>query len=90
MAIFKNRFKGDVDDFRSSLSFRLKNILEHESKLVLCSDELLQKEYFKDKSTLIELSDLIIIAAPHSGYRDIVTDKPIIDIWRISSNESLI
>lgn len=83
-------FKGDVDDFRSSLSFRLKNILEHESKLVLCSDELLQKEYFKDKSTLIEMSDLIIIAAPHSGYRDIVTDKPIIDIWRISGNESLI
>jgi len=83
-------FKGDVDDFRSSLSFRLKNLLLRKANQVLCSDSLLKKDYFISKELLIEISDVVIVATPHSEYKNLVIKKPIIDIWRVTSTESLI
>jgi UDP-N-acetyl-D-mannosaminuronic acid dehydrogenase len=83
-------FKGQIDDFRQSLSFRLKRLLESKAKSVLCSDTHAQKNYFVDYKDLLEQSDIIIVATPHDEYRKIVTSKPIIDIWRITSNKSLI
>ena len=83
-------FKGDVDDFRSSLSFRLKNLLEEEALEVYCSDAILQKNYFVSLEFLIENSDIIILSTPHKSYKDIVTKKPLIDLWRVSKSNSLI
>jgi UDP-N-acetyl-D-mannosaminuronic acid dehydrogenase len=83
-------FKGDVDDFRSSLSFRLKNLLEGEALEVYCSDAILQKNYFVSLEFLMENSDIIILSTPHRSYKNIVTKKPIIDLWRVSKNSSLI
>ena len=82
-------FKGNVDDFRDSLSFNLLEILRKVAKNVICSDALLQKEYFVSENQLLEDSDVIIIATPHNQYRAIITEKPIIDIWRITQNVSL-
>jgi UDP-N-acetyl-D-mannosaminuronic acid dehydrogenase len=82
-------FKGDVDDFRSSLSFKLRKILALESKSVLCSDALLTKDYFVSESELLEKSDVIIIATPHSKYQSLQIEKPVVDIWRISQSKSL-
>jgi len=82
-------FKGNVDDFRDSLSFKLLEILQKVAKEVICSDALLQKEYFVSENQILEDSDVIIIATPHDQYRAIITEKPIIDIWRITQNVSL-
>jgi UDP-N-acetyl-D-mannosaminuronic acid dehydrogenase len=75
-------FKGESDDIRSSLSYKLKRILRFRAREVLCSDpfvkidgELLPLEEVLDRS------DLLILGAPHRSYADIVTDKPIVDIW---------
>ena len=83
-------FKQDVDDFRSSLSFRLRRILIGKAKKVLCSDPLLTKSYFVGRVELIENSDIIIIATPHKEYSEMIFDQPVVDIWRISSSKSLI
>ena len=83
-------FKGGVDDFRDSLSFRLKRILESKARRVLCSDSQLQKDYFVGTESLVEQSDVIIVATTHNEYKKLITDKPVIDIWRITSNQSLI
>ena len=83
-------FKGDIDDFRQSLSFRLKRVLDSKARRVLCSDTQLQKSYFVETKNLMQESDIIIVATAHNEYRDLVTEKPIIDIWRITSNKSLI
>jgi UDP-N-acetyl-D-mannosaminuronic acid dehydrogenase len=32
---------------------------------------------------VVSRSDLLIIGAPHPEYRDLVTDKPVADIWNI-------
>ena len=83
-------FKGGIDDFRDSLSFRLKRILETKASQVLCSDTKLQKSYFIEMENLVENSDIIIVAAPHNEYKELITNKPVIDIWRITANQSLI
>jgi UDP-N-acetyl-D-mannosaminuronic acid dehydrogenase len=83
-------FKANVDDFRSSLSFKLEQLLKQEAKRILCSDVLLQKDDFVDTESLINLSDLIIIATPHNFYRDLVIEKPLVDIWRVTKNESIV
>lgn len=83
-------FKGNVDDFRDSLSFKLFEILQKVAKNVICSDALIQKDFFVPENQILEDSDVIIIATPHDQYREIITEKPIIDIWRITQNTSLI
>ena len=83
-------FKADIDDFRSSLSFRLKSGLQKVAKKVLCSDEMLQKDGFVSSSKLISASDLVIIATPHSNYAKLKINKPLVDIWRINPSKSII
>lgn len=83
-------FKGEIDDFRQSLSFRLKRVLSTRAKNVICSDSQLQKDYFVKTDELLELSDIIIIASPHDQYKSLITNKPVVDIWRITQNKSLI
>ncbi len=83
-------FKSEVDDFRSSHSFQLKEILEKISKKVYCSDEVLQEDYFVAPEVLIDKSDIVIISTPHLRYAKLNIEKPLIDIWRINKSPSLI
>lgn len=83
-------FNKDIDDFRSSLSFKLRNLLELEAKQVLCSDYILSEAAFVDTETLIQRADVVVVATPHSEYRNLHITKPTIDIWRISNSRSLI
>jgi UDP-N-acetyl-D-mannosaminuronic acid dehydrogenase len=46
--------------------------------------ELLDQDY------VVENSDILIIASPHLRYKEIVTDKPIVDIWNLRGNGSLV
>ena len=83
-------FKAGVDDFRSSLSFRLEKELNRVAKKVLCSDEMLQKEGFVSSEEIISKADLVIIATPHLNYAKLVITAPLVDIWRINSSKSII
>lgn len=75
-------FKGDSDDTRSSLSYKLKRILRFEANTVLTSDPfVLNDEDLVDEDYLLEQSDVIIIASPHTRYAALSTSKPIVDLW---------
>lgn len=80
-------FKGDSDDSRSSLSYKLRRILKFKSKEVLCTDP-----YVTDDSSFLSLkevmdrSDLLILATPHSEYHGLESSKPILDIWNITKS----
>lgn len=77
-------FKGDSDDNRESLSYKLRKILEIESKRVLCTDPYVRDNEFVGLDEIIALSDILIIGAPHSLYKKISDDffsKIIVDIW---------
>jgi UDP-N-acetyl-D-mannosaminuronic acid dehydrogenase len=75
-------FKGESDDIRSSLSYKLRRILDFRAKEVLCTDA-----YVTVDSSLVPLetvlaeADLLILAAPHRAYRDLETDLPVADVW---------
>jgi UDP-N-acetyl-D-mannosaminuronic acid dehydrogenase len=75
-------FKGESDDIRSSLSYKLKRILEFRAGDVLCTDPYVTVDpTLKPLETVLERSDILILAAPHQAYRDLATDKPVADVW---------
>jgi UDP-N-acetyl-D-mannosaminuronic acid dehydrogenase len=77
-------FKGGSDDIRSSLSYKLKRILEFKADAVLCADPYVTTDQnLLPQQEVIARSDLLIIAAPHPEYRHLVTDKPVADIWNV-------
>jgi UDP-N-acetyl-D-mannosaminuronic acid dehydrogenase len=84
-------FKGESDDIRSSLSYKLKKILEFKTKSVVMTDPYVTVDanLVPFEQTLAE-SDVLIIGAPHKIYKDLVTTKPVIDIWNLLGNGNLI
>jgi UDP-N-acetyl-D-mannosaminuronic acid dehydrogenase len=79
-------FKGDSDDPRSSLSYKLRRILRFRANDVLCSDpHMTDDSTFVNQQELLEKSDIIVIGAPHSAYKSLTTSKPLFDIWKIAS-----
>jgi UDP-N-acetyl-D-mannosaminuronic acid dehydrogenase len=77
-------FKGGSDDIRSSLSYKLKRVLEFKAGGVLTADPYVTVDpHLLPQEEVIARSDLLIIATPHPEYRELVTDKPVIDIWNV-------
>jgi len=76
-------FKADNDDPRSSLSYKLKKILELECKEVICTDVYIKNPDFVKAEVLAKRADLVIVATPHSEYRGLRFKKKVkvIDIW---------
>ena len=76
-------FKSDIDDIRDSLSIDLWKYLKRKKINVLISDEFVKMENIINKKELIKKSDIIILGAPHSSYKNlkIPKDKFLIDTW---------
>jgi UDP-N-acetyl-D-mannosaminuronic acid dehydrogenase len=77
-------FKGESDDIRSSLSYKLKRLLRFKAARVLCTDPLVSID--PDLTPLDDVlasSDVLILAAPHRIYQDIETHVPIVDMWNL-------
>ncbi len=83
-------FKGDTDDNRSSLSYKLRKLLLFRAKEVLCSDPYVTDHRLVAEDRVLGESDLVIVAAPHQAYRSLICDQPLIDIWNIYGNGVLI
>ncbi len=80
-------FKGESDDIRSSLSYKLKRILEFRSREVLCTDPYVSVDTnLLPLDEVIERSDVLVIGAPHKVYADLVIDKPVVDVWNLLGN----
>jgi UDP-N-acetyl-D-mannosaminuronic acid dehydrogenase len=77
-------FKGGSDDIRSSLSYKLKRILAFKSGRVLCTDpQVTADPALAPLAQVLDEADVLVIAAPHPEYRDLVTSKPVADVWNI-------
>jgi UDP-N-acetyl-D-mannosaminuronic acid dehydrogenase len=77
-------FKGESDDIRSSLSYKLKRILEFKADRVLCTDPYVtQDKNLLPEQEVIDRSDILVIATPHRRYADLVTEKPVADVWNV-------
>lgn len=85
-------FKSETDDVRSSLSYKLKKVLDFKAKEVLCTDPYVTT----DKTLLpfeevVKKSDILVLCTPHAQYKDIdLGGKPLIDVWGFRSGGLLI
>ena len=83
-------FKADIDDSRSSLSYKLRKLLNFKAAQVLCSDPYVVDERLVSQEHLLEESDVVIVATPHSVYRTLSFRQPVIDIWNLYGDGVLI
>jgi UDP-N-acetyl-D-mannosaminuronic acid dehydrogenase len=80
-------FKAGSDDIRSSLSYKLKRVLKFRAKNVLTTDPMVPSSVDKELVPLeqvLQQADVLILATPHKEYKDLVTDKPLVDMWGIT------
>jgi UDP-N-acetyl-D-mannosaminuronic acid dehydrogenase len=80
-------FKAESDDARSSLSYKMKRVLTGRAARVLCTDPYVCGDPdIVPFDTVVEESDLLIIAAPHREYASLRTTKPVVDITNLLGN----
>jgi UDP-N-acetyl-D-mannosaminuronic acid dehydrogenase len=77
-------FKAGSDDTRSSLSYKLRRVLQFRAGRVLCTDPHVRTDpTLVPLETVLTQADLLLIATPHREYAGLRTDKPVIDIWNL-------
>jgi UDP-N-acetyl-D-mannosaminuronic acid dehydrogenase len=77
-------FKGGSDDTRSSLSYKLKRILAFKAGAVLCTDPYVTSDAeLRPLEEVLQTADLLVIGTPHPEYRNLVTSKPVSDVWNV-------
>lgn len=75
-------FKAESDDIRSSLAYKLKRLLQFKAGNVLCTDPYVSVDpSLVPLDQVLEEADILIIAANHQQYNDLVTDLPVVDVW---------
>jgi UDP-N-acetyl-D-mannosaminuronic acid dehydrogenase len=82
-------FKPDIDDTRDSLAFKLRKLLTFHGARVVASDAYAQDSSFITSDELFAVSDVIVIGAPHSVYRELSlpADKPVVDVWGMTRSD---
>lgn len=75
-------FKGESDDIRSSLAYKLKRILRFKAAQVLCADPYVKVDKnLVPQEEVLARSDLVVIGAPHKRYADLEISQPVVDVW---------
>ncbi len=84
-------FKAESDDVRESLAYKLRRLLQFRSEQVLCTDPFVQSDTtLLPLSEVIARADVLVIAAPHEQYRHLVCDKPVVDVWGLRGEGTLV
>ena len=81
VAILGMAFKGNNDDARDSLAYKLRKVLTFESPRVLCTDPYIDDPSFVSLETALEQADLVFLGACHDEYRDLDVRKPVVDVF---------
>ena len=77
-------FKGESDDTRSSLSYKLKRLLRFRTARVLCTDPYVADDPdLRPLQEVLSASDLLVIGAPHRAYASLDVRVPVVDIWNL-------
>jgi len=90
IAILGTSFKGNIDDSRSSLAYKLRKLLEFEAKLVTCVEPYASDYTPTSLEDALNSADIFVIGAPHDQFRNLNTRKPIVDIWNLDKSGILI
>lgn len=81
-------FKGDIDDSRDSLSYKLRKVLDYEQARVLCTDPYVRDESLLPLQQVMQESEIVILGTPHSVYRELefAPGQEVVDVWNFFSS----
>ena len=75
-------FKGESDDTRASLSYKLRKLLSWAGARVLATDPYVDDDRLVPLDRVLAESDILVLGAPHKAYRGLeVGGKDVIDVW---------
>jgi UDP-N-acetyl-D-mannosaminuronic acid dehydrogenase len=78
-------FKGESDDPRASLSYKLRKLAQFKGANVMCTDPYVADPTFEPLDKVLRDSDVIVLGAPHRAYRGLELDgREVVDIWGIT------
>ena len=80
-AILGMAFKGNCDDPRDSLSYKLRKVLTLECREVLCSDPFIRDESFVPAEVALEKADVVFLGACHAEYKHLRIRQPVVDVF---------
>ena len=77
-------FKGDSDDPRTSLSYKLRKLALFRGARVLCTDPYVPDSKLVPLEQVLAEADTLILAAPHRAYSGLSTNgHTVVDIWNL-------
>jgi UDP-N-acetyl-D-mannosaminuronic acid dehydrogenase len=75
-------FKGESDDTRASLSYKLRKLLAWSGARVLATDPYVDDDRLVSLECVLAESDVLVLGAPHRAYRGLeIGGKDVIDVW---------
>jgi UDP-N-acetyl-D-mannosaminuronic acid dehydrogenase len=78
-------FKGESDDPRASLSYKVRKLAAFKGARVMCTDPFIEDPAFDSLEKVLSDSDVLIIAAPHRAYKKLdLAGREVVDIWGIT------
>lgn len=80
-------FKGESDDMRSSLSYKLRKLLSWAGATVLMTDPYVPDERLLPLEAVLEQSEVLVMGAPHRAYRSLpIGGKDVVDVWGVTGD----
>lgn len=80
-------FKGESDDPRASLSYKLRKLLTWSGAKVLCTDPYVKDDRLVDLGEVLARSDILVLGAPHRAYALLeIGGRDVVDVWGITGN----
>ena len=78
-------FKGESDDTRASLSYKLRKLAQFKGAKVICTDPFIEDSTFMPLEKVLRESDVLVVGAPHKAYRMLeLNGREIVDIWGVT------
>jgi len=85
LGILGMAFKGESDDPRTSLSYKLKKLATFKGATVLCTDPYVSDPDLRPLEDVLARSEVVVVAAPHKAYRDLdLGEREVVDIWDVT------
>lgn len=80
-------FKAESDDVRSSLSYKVRRLLQLRAREVLCTDPYVTTDTdLLPLAEVLDRAELLVLGAPHRAYLelDLADDeRPVVDVWGV-------
>jgi len=78
-------FKGESDDPRASLSYKLRKLAAFKGARVMCTDPYVEDPSFESLEKVLRDADVLVIAAPHRAYKKLdLAGRDVVDVWGIT------